>query len=927
VEGVLYLRANATLKILPWSETMIRSLSLFLCLAAPALVAAAPNNPTNAPGIPAPVPIAGVVADATGAIVPGAEIDLIDATGAVASTIHSAADGSFQMQPPKAGSYTLVISEPGFETTRMPVTAVVPTVVAKAANGSASQGNMFPMPLKVVLPIAALATNVHVSADGNEDLTAGDSNRDTQVITSSDLKQLPIFDNDYATAMSAFMDDSATATGGAGLIVDGVEGSRSPVSASAVQEVRINQDPYSAQYYYPGRGQMEIITKSAQDHYHGEFNFIYRNAALNAQNELAPNKPFEERQVYEGHVTGPIFHAPNSSFLASFNHDLEDTNAVVDADVLPTPANPSGVLLQNVPTPSGETSFSLRGAHRFGDKHSAYAQYGHWQSHTANQGVGGQTLEEAGWNGVSNWDGVTLHADSALSAVLINQISLVGERWGTTNTNVVDAPKINVNGYFTGGSGQNNAQYTGYNLRFYDMVSWTHGRHFVKMGGGIPNFARLAADDNTNALSSYSFGPTLAADGVTVLQTALQNYENNLPSGFSQGYGETHFIYHQQEAGVFIQDQIKVTTRFAITPGLRYDWLNFLAQKRLGFSPRLSFAYVLDEKSKTVVRGGGGLYYDRFGGGPILDLTRYGGLQPRRRTVSLSLNPADQPESGCYPISNCYDVTALPVNRVELAPNARLPYQMQYGLSIERGMGEKGTLSVSAYAMRDIGAFRSVDINAPTPESDYTVRPDPNYLRIRQMQTAGFYEGDAMDIAYQGRYNKWFSGWGRYTWSHYASNTGGIGWYPQNQYAPNDEWGPANWDRRNRIGFYGVFNPKSVMNLSGGIFANSGRPWTVTTGTDPYGDDLFNARPDGVSPYSESLPPYVDLDLRWGHDWAITADKDDEAPHLGFSASSFNILNHPSVGGVDSVQTSPTFGEATSVSAPRRIQLAMRFEF
>src|SRR6202034_244555 len=233
-------------------------------------------------------------------------------------------------------------------------------------------------------------------------------------------------------------------------------------------------------------------------------------------------------------------------------------------------------------------------------------------------------------------------------------ISIVGERWSTINMNTVNAPKIYVNGYFTGGSGQNNSQYTGYNFRFYDMASWTHGKHFVKIGVGIPNFARLAADDNTNALSSYGFGPTLAADGVTVLQTALQNYENNLPSGFSQGYGETHFIYHQQEAGVFIQDQIKVSTRFAITPGLRYDWLNFLAQKRLGFSPRLSFAYVLDEKSKTVVRGGGGLYYDRFGGGPILDLTRYGGLQPRRRTVSLSLNPADQPESGCYPISNCY---------------------------------------------------------------------------------------------------------------------------------------------------------------------------------------------------------------------------------------------------------------------------------
>jgi hypothetical protein len=906
---------------------MIRSLALFLCFAAPTIAAAAPNTPTSAPATPAPAPIAGVVADPTGAIVPGAQIDLIDATGAVATTSHSGADGSFQMQPPKAGNYVLVISEAGFETTRMPVVAIVPAGTAKAASAVAVQGNVFPVPLKVVLPIAALATNVHVSADSNEDLTAGDSNRDTQVMTSSDLKALPIFDNDYATAMSAFMDDSATATGGAGLIVDGVEGTRSPVSASAVQEVRINQDPYSAQYYWPGRGQMEIITKSAQDHFHGEGNLIFRDSDMNAQNALAPSKPFEQRRVYEGHITGPIFFAPNSSFLASFNHDSEATNAVVDADVMPTPANPSGVLEQNVATPSSDTSFSARVAHKFGDMNSAYAQFSHYQASATNQGVGGQTLEEAGYNNTNNWDGITLHADSTLSAVLINQFSMVGERWNSMNANTVNAPRIYVNGYYTGGSGQNNAEYTGYNYRLFDMATWTRGKHFVKMGIGIPNLARLAMDDNTNALGSYSYAPTMAADGVTVLQTALQNYQNNLPSGFSEGYGDVHFIYHQEEMGAFIQDQYKITTCFSITPGVRYDWLNFLAQKRLGFSPRVSFAYVLDQKSKTVLRGGGGIYYDRFGSGPTLDLTRYGGLEPRRRTVSLSMNPATEPAEGCYPISNCYDITTLPVNRVELAPNARLPYQMQYGLSVERGLGEKATLTVSGYSVREIGAFRSVDINAPTPESGYTLRPNPDYLRIREMQPAGFFEGDGMDVSYQGRYNKWFSGWGRYTWSHFASNTGGIGWFPQNQYDPNDEWGPASWDRRNRIGFYGVFNPKSVMNLSGGVFANSGRPWTITTGTDPYGDDLFNARPEGVAPYSESLPPYVDLDLRWGHDWALTANKEDQSPHLGFSASSFNILNHPSVSGVDSVDTSPTFGEENSVSSPRRLQLAMRFEF
>jgi hypothetical protein len=75
------------------------------------------------------------------------------------------------------------------------------------------------------------------------------------------------------------------------------------------------------------------------------------------------------------------------------------------------------------------------------------------------------------------------------------------------------------------------------------------------------------------------------------------------------------------------------------------------------------------------------------------------------------------------------------------------------------------------------------------------------------------------------------------------------------------------------------------------------------------------------------MPSYVDLDLRWGHDFAITPDKSEEAPRLGFSASAFNLLNHENPSGIDTVDTSTSFGEVTSVNPPRRVQLGVRFEF
>jgi len=890
----------------------MRFLALALLLSAP-LTSYACH--TTVPGPPQGPSLRGSVADSTGATLPNATIDVVDANGATVSTLQSGGDGSFVATAPRPGQYTLVVAEPGFKTVRTEVTFAAPAATAVASQAAVKLA----APLHIVLTIAAAATDIVVNADSNQDLTSTDENHDSSVMTSSELKSLPIFDNDFVSAMGAFLDSDVAATGGSGLMVDGVEANRVTVSASAVQEVQINQDPYSARYYYPGRGQMEIVTKSAADRYHGQLNFYFRDSALNAQNALAPSKPFEQRRIYEGSATGPIPHAKNSSFLVSFNRAEEDLDSVVNATIA------SGPFTANVPAPTRDTEFSARAGHQFGGKHSGYVQYSYQDWTGQNQGVGGQTLGEAGTNSQFHEDDFVAHVDSTLSSTLLNQISLVAEHDSNRIQNVTEGARISLPGDFIGGSAQSDSFATEYNARLSDVATWVHGRNLVKYGIGIPHIDRRAYDDQTNENGTYTFGPTLAADGVTVLQTAFQNQSNGLPSAFSQNSGDTHFIYHQQELGAFIQDQWKVNARFAITPGLRYDWQNFLPQRRLGFSPRMSFAWVLDPASKTILRGGGGVYYDRFGSGPLLDLARY--QNARRRSVIFSLNPASLPETGCVPISQCVNVSAQPPALAQLDPNAKIPYQIHYGLSVERQLGEKATGTVSVYSMRGIDMFRSLDINAPTPESGYTLRPNPAVGRLRQMQPAAFYAGSGLDLNYRGMWNKYFTGFGRYTWSHYESNTGGINWFPENQYAPEDEWANTGYDRRQRGGMYAMFQPKSLLNLAAGVFANSGSPWTVLTGTDLYGDGLFNTRPEGMGRNSETGPGYVDLDLRWGHDFAITHDKDEEAPRLGFSASSFNVLNHMNGQGIDTVETSPEFGQITSVAPPRRIQLAARFEF
>ena len=867
-----------------------------LALSLPFQIAVQAQSRSSSTTTPAKVAaISGTVADSTGAIIPGAQVQLMDGAGTVAGAVVTDASGNFRIHPPQQGDYTLSVSMNGFGTSSQ-------HLHAGAIAGS---------PVSFTLEIASSVTQVTVNAGSDIDLTSSENNGDTSVMTAGDLKTLPVFDNDYVTAMSNFMDAGDTATAGTGLMVDGVEANRATVSPSAVQEIHINEDPYSAQYYRPGRGQLEIITKPNADKYHGEFNFMFRDSALNAQNAFAPSKPFEQRRIYEGNLTGPILHSQKTGFLFSFNRSEEDLDAVVNATVLDpaNPANPQGAAYRaNVAAPTRNTEFSLRVGHQFTDKNNAYATYSFQDSTNRNQNVGNQTLPEVGVNTEYREDDLILHDDYILSASKLNQASLVLERVDNPYTDVKEAPQIKVQGDFTGGSAQNNQDRSEYNLRMSDIVSWTRGPHSLKFGINVPHFSRRVLDDRTNSAGTYTFA-------------SLADYQNNNPSGYSAAQGATRFIYHQQEVGGFIQDQIKVNARLSLTPALRYDWQNFLARDRNNFSPRLSFAYVLDPSSKTVMRGGGGIYYDRIGGGPLVDMARY--ESARRRLVRISSN--QQPL--CYPVTDCVAVDALPASLLQLQPGIRTPYQMHFGLSVERQIGEKATISIGGRVNRGADLFRSVDLNAPLPSSNYRQRPNPSIGQLREIQSEGYQKGAALDINYRGRFNRYFTAFAWYSWTHYGNNTDGIYWFPEDQQNPEAEWGRPSFDLGQRFGIFGEINADHPLNLGFGVFANGGHPYSITTGQDNFGDNLFNARPEDVTRDSEVGPDYVDMDLRWGYDFKLHPREMDKSPTLGLSASAFNVLNHVNGSYIDSVEGSPDFNQVISAAPPRRVQLAMRFVF
>jgi hypothetical protein len=178
-------------------------------------------------------------------------------------------------------------------------------------------------PIVIQLSLAAVEESLDVTADDARPSVDTAANLDTTTLSGAALDQLPVFDQDFVGALSQFLDPASIATGGATIVVDGVEMKSAGVPKSAVQEISINDDPYSAESSRPGRGRIEIITKPGSGHLRGNVNFTFRNAALATRSYFAPAKPPEQRQAAEGVLSGPIG-KEGTSYLMTFSRQNDD---------------------------------------------------------------------------------------------------------------------------------------------------------------------------------------------------------------------------------------------------------------------------------------------------------------------------------------------------------------------------------------------------------------------------------------------------------------------------------------------------------------------------------------------------------------------------------------------------------------------------
>jgi carboxypeptidase family protein/TonB-dependent receptor-like protein len=824
-------------------------------------------------------PVTGVAIDTTGAVLPNADVVLTAAGSGVVQQTTTDAAGNFRFDAVPQGRYEVRVAFEGFR----------PTAARVVVGGRA------PSPLKITLPLASLRQEVTVRNQAAEVTTGAASNSDAVTIDQAMLDSLPVFDQDFIGTVSRFLDAGALGNGGATIVVNGMEVSALRVSASAVQQIKINQDPYSAEYARPGRGRIEILTKPGSSEYHGEANLFFRDAALDAQNAFAFTKPDDRKHIVEGTLGGPLGTSGKTSFMLSGHDQVEDQQAFVFA------AGLEGVIQQVAPQPNRQTLIAGSMTRQVSNSVTIAIRPNYEYESSENRGVGGITLVSAGTNFQHREEQVTYTQQTIVRPTLVSQFQVLFGHEREPTLSVSPNQAVVVAGAFTGGGAQGDLIRTETHMQLNASLGWTKGRHLVQAGFQLPDWSERGFDDRTNVAGTFYFAN-------------LPLYQAGRPYSFVQQQGNGVLSFLEKQVGAYVKDDFQWSPSVTLSYGVRYDWQNYFGDTN-NVAPRASVAYAPGAKKTNVIRAGVGVFNDRSGPVAIADLLHY---QPGGLVKYVITDPGFPGPHANGPAA------AQPPSLVVLAPDVQIPQTVQYSVGVDHQLSKSTTLSVTYTGSLGFHLFRSRDVNAPRPPL-YQSRPDPTVGVLRQIESTGRQQSDSLSVTIRGRMTKWFNGQAQYALARADNDTNGINWFPANDYDLSGEYARADFDRLHRLLLLGRIAPRKIADIGVSLTMNSAGPYTEMLGVDVYNNARGRARPPGVARNTLEAAGYASLDLRIARDIVLGPGKSERQLTIG--ADVFNTTNRANYGSYVGTIGSPLFLQPTSARPARQVQLSARFKF
>jgi hypothetical protein len=615
--------------------------------------------------------ISGVVADESGAVIPNAAVKIRNKETGAERDLVSTAEGAFSAASLPAGVYEVRVELKGFRTVvreatvetgltttadiRLPIgqTSEVVNVEAATAqieyekhaiDGVVTRTQIQDLPLngRSFMQLASIEPGVTVGTGTTSQYNA--------------LATVSIMGGDSGkTAISV--------DGGA--IRDTIEGSGSSMNFSqeVVQEFQVSSVNFDLSTDITSVGSVNVVTRTGSNQFHGSGYFYFRDHNMAAYPNLVRDpiatSPFFARRNPGFWVGGPV---KKDKLFFFFNYEY--MNQVQNYSVVPNLPSVAS-LGGNFGSPYIGKTLSLRLDYRLSANTSVFARY----SHDGNAGFGpnGGSPLPSNWLRNTNWaDQSIMGVTSTLKPTLVNDFRFSYAFWSNRNLFPnssdcsgclgLDGPQITfagVSSNFEVGDTSNATQ--GRDLRRFtwqDSVTWQKGSHRMKLGGLFeynngtgfwgycdPSCAEVFSPES---LAGYGLTPLLPLFYPNLPTTIKTNADLlNLPfAGSVVGIGSPAQPppYNEGIARVndrtrfYFQDTWKITPSFTFNYGLAYEYESNLFNEDLAkpsylaplygsnldatqnpgghFSPLVGFAWKVGHDNKTVIRGGGGKYYD-----------------------------------------------------------------------------------------------------------------------------------------------------------------------------------------------------------------------------------------------------------------------------------------------------------------------------
>jgi hypothetical protein len=914
--------------------------------------------------------ISGTIRDAQGGVLPGVTLTLRNQESGVTRTTVSDADGSFRFQALNPGRFTVVAELSGFATTE------VRDIEMTIGLGLIQD---------FTLQVQTVAETITVT--GTTPIVDTTKSEVSGVVTQQQMETLPINSRQYlslALLMPGTSMDSTRAffatvnVGGSvtfnstGNLVDGVINNfaedgepRQNLPEDAVEEFRVSNVQYKAEFGLATGGIVQVVTKSGTNTLHGTAFEYFRDKSLNALGVFETEKPAYRRNQFGGSIGGPLVLNRIHYFGAVERTKVDEFYTVFTG----LPQFYSAVE-GTFPKPFTRNLYFGRVDGQISNTQSFFARYAHEDERSTCNSCGGTTSSTAGFDqetprravvvghtwvrgtrqlndfrfqyaraayyispaGTEVWTDISDNSPARL-ARLTRQLQFPALTYGSSNDQIGPESR----------------------WQLKDTYAITLPSHDLKFGVDISHMP-YKYESTGNPLGTYTFSRDQYFNpndpqSIAAL-TGAATFSASVPP-VTTSHPNSYYV-------AFVQDDWRFHDDITVNLGFRYERLYGAANEDLdpsvfpvaipyidvdgrgdtnNFAPRVGAAWDIAGTGRTVVRGGYGLYY-----GHVRIL---GNLSEFRNYQQFSVNITNpsypDPYGGRDPLSF---IVSAPANITIVDNDYVQPYSNQFNVGVSQQLfGEYG-LHVDAVVTNTDHDRKILDINARV--SGAATRPNPTFARVDRNQSTGSARYRGLYAKFDKRYSRRHQFLVTYTYMHSRDNAP-LGRY-LDPFLLDLDWGPSNGERRHAVVASGsVLLPYDVT-LGAVWTMRSQLPWNATAGRDLNADGFNTDLVPGTTRNSGSR----DLDLAAVNAWraangrAPVAESQLDSSRINlidlraskairFGASTkidlmaqlFNVLNTDNLqaqygGGRVTNALSDTFGRITTARPSRQAEFAIR---